>query len=238
MAILVRCGTLSDSFSFCMKSMTNFNYLFLVCVFLGLQMAQGTIIAAKCTDGILLGYDSLETMGGSTMVSQRYSQKVHRVNPTTFLCFPTESVESHLLCKDLRTEARSSSRGYSVLSTKALSHCAHKLIQSKYQSTHAIIVGCEGTVSSSEPEYRIFEILPGGTIMERDMAMAGTGADGLSMILGDIGDGKKSFEDTNVLVQKALKTVRNHDMRTGGNLRINLLRSSAQSSMPQTLEIE
>lgn len=160
-----------------------FLYVFLSCLFF-YRVWSTTVLAVRCADGIIIGSDSMDSSG--IFIGNRFSQKIFRVSPLTVVCCASFGSDFSQLCADLRATAR---RAIAIdgcgLGTRALAHYARQLIHDRYPESHIVLAGCEyishyrdsfGVNSEVEPDYNIFEILSGGSLVEQRVAVAGSGA--------------------------------------------------------------
>lgn len=160
-----------------------------------------TIIATKCRDGIVLAADSLSASGGSgILISSRTSKKVFILTQSTAICTVSSSANAAVHFQQLYHELRETIRSHqtsfeSTLTSSAIINVARQLVCHKYNEAHVVIAGWEGASAASkaaeqipdtvECNYVLSEILPGGSRMDQNTVVAGTGATLISNLLDE-----------------------------------------------------
>ena len=108
------------------------------------QITQSNIvIACRCSDGIIIGCDSLSVSG--SLVGNRVAETVYLLGTNTVLCCATGHSDFHRLLSDLKSYIRTadvSSRG--TIKTSSIARYARRLVSQKYRSAHLIIAGSDG----------------------------------------------------------------------------------------------
>lgn len=170
-----------------------------------------TVIAAKCSDGIVLAADSLSANGGGgILISSRTSKKVFMLTQSTAICTVASSgngaVHFQQLYNELRETIRSHQTSFeSTLTSSAIINVARQLVNNKYNEAHVVIAGWEGGLglTKMDPEsvsknlitiypesvkmdscnYVLSEILPGGSRIDQTTVIAGSGSSFISNLL-------------------------------------------------------
>jgi hypothetical protein len=126
------------------------NLVLLCCLlfaFLPRSVDGSTVIAAKCTDGIVLMSDSVAgNTGGNPLISNRASKKMFRITANTLLCTPggggLASKDFQRLYDELHKTIQNHRCRYgSSLSTSAIARMTRQLVNTKYTRAHVIIAG-------------------------------------------------------------------------------------------------
>jgi 20S proteasome alpha/beta subunit len=102
------------------------------------------VIACRCSDGIIIGCDSLSVSG--SYVGNRVAETVFLLGTNTVLCCATGHSDFHHLLSDLKSFIRTadvSSGG--TIKTSSIARYARRLVTQKYRSAHLIIAGSDGT---------------------------------------------------------------------------------------------
>lgn len=162
----------------------------------------GTVIAARCQDGIILASDSLPITSSSRtskspLIQTRGAQNFFKLSPNLIIgCLSTTS-DFHDLFLALQREMTlykhllpdSFATAESEMSLKSIVHLARRLIYSSYPSCHILIAGYS-TSSEKSSEYELYEILPGGSYSGHlecpsEYIVAGTGGNMVHAMLHD-----------------------------------------------------
>ena len=216
-------------------------FLFFIC-FLP-QIWSSTIVISKCSDGIVIGADSL-SVGSGSLVNSRVACHVHRlVGADTIVCCASPSGGlsdfTHLLTElqrvvrsTIQTDITNSVMGTkrtNYISTSAMARYARRIVTHKYRKAHVVIAGADYFSSSGKKDdgcqYSIHEIVPGGShIQHEDFVVAGTGSDLVFALLQQLfnsSDSSRSqynlptINNCATMVQRALKSAATVDPRTG-----------------------
>lgn len=132
------------------------------------------IIAVKSNDGIVFATDGLST--GGVLVDNRSVKKSFRLNSNTVLCCASGQNQFVRLCEDIKNEClRFQHSDAKVMGTRSVAYMCRQLAYNKYSSVHVIIAGCED-IADKDTTWSIHEILPGGSLIQQNYAVAGSGA--------------------------------------------------------------
>ena len=195
-------------------------------------VSSSVVFAVRCQDGVALGCDSYSVDKGSNYVTVRNNlQKIIELTPHTVLCSASngdDGSEFNDLCDELTKEIKYQellTNNYNVIGTKGIAKYTRRLMNEKYRRTHVIIAGKE----KSNDKFSLYEILPGGSLIEEDYAICGAAAEyilPLVRILFDIGNDNKLKTITNLdnetveKVYKVLKQAKEVEHTTGGMLQL------------------
>lgn len=218
----------------------NFSLTMLISLFLLLFIhycvKATVIVAARCSDGIVIGADSL-TVGGAgnslnainhhsrvvvgNLISHRHTNKFFPISQDCCLCYVRGESEFQRLLTDVKSVDLSRqflpSRRLSVAETAK--YC-RLLINKKYPSVHIILVG------KRKENYEIWEVLPKGTLVRHeDFAVSGSGSECITALLHDFYLKKEdNLEVLSSRVRDALKLAVSLDHKSGGHLQVKVLR--------------
>jgi len=152
------------------------------------QVRATTIVAARCSNGIVLAADSQSTSGSPVLISSRAVRKVFQLSKSTILCsagnLPKGDTDFQQLYSALRdTISAHESFFDSSLSTSAIAKVARQLIHSQFNSAHVVVAGWED--GRDDCNYVLCEILPGGSKIDAPLVVAGTGSTLIASLLDD-----------------------------------------------------
>lgn len=152
------------------------------------QVRAMTIVAARCSNGIVLAADSQSTSGSPVLISSRAVRKVFQLSKSTVLCsagnLPKGDTDFQQLYSALRdTISAHESFFDSSLSTSAIAKVARQLIHSQFNSAHVVVAGWEDR--QDDCNYVLCEILPGGSNIDAPLVVAGTGSTLITSLLED-----------------------------------------------------
>lgn len=198
-----------------------------------LENVAGTVVAAKCSGGVVIGTDSLDTQG--PLVGNRNSEKVLRVNSLAVLCLAAHNADVRNLCKELRREA-SLHRAHcgETLGASSLAHMARQLVHDRFPEAHVLVVGGEAARTAGSLTFSIHEVLPGGTRIEQDVAAAGSGSPTVLSLVQDMWSrdkgAVKDARETATRVRRAMDASIRVDPASGGDVALWLLSASDLST--------
>ena len=203
------------------------------------------VIAGKCSEGVIISSDSLFSQSGR-IVSSREAVKVHNLTGDVLVCYVGgRGAEFSSLCLDLdgvilQERYHGDGNHADTCQCTELAHLTRRLVYSAYRSVHVIIVGRDishDNNNNNADKYHLYEILPGGTIIDAPFIVAGSGAESVLGLLeeklnvktinndnnkNDAYDGGlKALEDT---ITNAVKTAIRVDPRSGGVPRTYIFR--------------
>ena len=217
-----------------------FKWLALAALVFSVASVSGTVIAAKCASGagVVLGSDSLDAQG--PLVDNRFSEKVVRINPLTVLCAAAYNADVRNLCSELRRVCVMHRADCDeVLGVDSVAHVARRLVHAQFPEAHVVVVGCNNDDDSAAqpPKFGIHEILPGGTRIEQDIAVAGSGSKLIVSLINELwADGPASAvadaSTTAAKLKRALLAAMRSDPGSGGEVALwsLSLRQDAKSS--------
>lgn len=190
------------------------------------------VFAVRCQDGVALGCDSYTVDKGGNYVTVRNNlQKIIGLTPFTVICSASsgdDDIEFSDLCDDITKEIKYQellTSSNNLIGAKSIAKYARRLMNEKHRRAHVILAGKE----RSDNEFSIYEILPGGSLIEEDYAICGAAANyilPLVRILFDIGNDNKLktvsslSDDTIQKVYKVLKQAKEVEHTTGGMLQL------------------
>lgn len=189
----------------------------LLCVSLS---AASVVVAVQCTDGALVGTDSSSSLGAaSALVQNRMFTSVFPLDDSLVLCHVAGSSEFYRLLDDAQMElmqfkAEHDSIGSPSMTAEVMAGKLRRLIYSKFRSVHAILVG------RSKAKFSVFELLPGGSLIEQRVVAGGSGADSALALAEVLLETPGSMEQTATSMRKLLQHVTGQDHRSRGPLRI------------------
>ena len=126
-------------------------YLSLLFAALFRTYESNIVIACRCSDGIVIGSDSLSVSG--TLIGNRVSESVFKLGPSTIICCADGKSDFHHLLSDLRTFIRDADVFHGgAAKTTSIARYARRLVNQKYRKTHLIIAGSDGTDFVNEVE--------------------------------------------------------------------------------------
>lgn len=111
------------------------------------------IIAAKCHEGVIIGYDS--SLSTESMISNRETKKIFKLSNDIIMCCVSGEADFQYLFRHIHNDLyQHSINNRNALSIDSVSKYCRKLINSKFHRAHCIIVG-----KTSRHEFKIFEIV-------------------------------------------------------------------------------
>ena len=183
------------------------------------------VIAASCVDGVIIGTDSLSSIGGKqTLIQNRNFESVFPIDSNTCLCYAAGDFAFYKLRDALRTiltEYRLENGDGRGLGAESIAHITRGLIHSKYRDAHAIIVG-----QDANDEFYIYEIIPGGTRVKQSLAVAGSGAASTSLVASLLFQEKSTVEEGIAKMRQVLRSSVGADHRTKGRMKLWSLTTS------------
>lgn len=246
-------------------------FLSLLLVLLQALHCVGTVVAAKCSSGVVIGTDSLATQG--SLVGNRFLEKVIRVNSLTVLCLATQNSDVRNLCKELRkVAAMHKAHCGEILGTSSLAHVARQLVHDSFPKAHVLVVGGESMRTLGAKEcaaidglnlpFSIHEVLPGGTRIEQDVAVAGSGSPTIISLMHELwgrpdenasngaaagtaagheggavhSPASKDARETAIRVMRAMKAAIRVDPESGGDVALWLVTPSPRRTVADTME--
>lgn len=149
--------------------------LLLLCTVLPLSIRSNIIVVSRCSDGVIIGSDSLSVSGA--LVGNRVSECVYRLGENTVICCASGQSDFRHLLADLRSFIRSADSSHSgPVKTSSIARFARRLATQKYRNTHLIIAGSDGRDSARD-------------------SSDGDARDGGSTVGADTADGENSSAD-------------------------------------------
>jgi 20S proteasome alpha/beta subunit len=111
------------------------------------------VIACTCSDGVLIGSDSLSVSG--SLVGNRLAESVFLLGTNTVVCCASGQSDFQHLLSDLKSFIRSA-KAYDggVPNVASIARYARKLVNQKYRKAHLIIAGSDAFSGSDLDEVR------------------------------------------------------------------------------------
>lgn len=212
---------------------------------------SGTVIVAKARNGIVLASDSLHSLGSSPLVSAKSMRKFHLLTDKIAIGYVAGGHEFHQLFEQLKAVvAEYEQESGAAMPIAALAHCCRRLMYQQYNKAHVILAGhqisrmpSDSALQGEEGCYRLFELLPQGTLLEPDFIVAGSGGPLIASMFDDFyrpdrvpstgmrwqGSGspggaavtgpnsKAALNEVLGLCKRALQAVSGYDPHTGGS---------------------
>lgn len=164
----------------------------------------GTIVAAfRCKDGIVVGSDGINVnKRGGSYINSRTSDRMIVICDGCIIC--SVDVEGNslftLLCSDIQKEIRKNlffrSNRYNnkpkSLPAHSIAKLARQLIHDKYHKAHVIVAGWDNNNDNSENDkeskiiYSVHEILPGGSMIDGDYIVSGSGSEAAVSLIQEV----------------------------------------------------
>ena len=122
-----------------------FVFLFLLLITFPVISHSNIVIACRCSDGIIIGSDSLIVSG--TLIGNRVAESVYPLGNHAVICCASGQSDFHHLLKDLRSFIRTADVSIprnAFVSTSSIAKYARRLVNQKYRNTHLIIAGSDG----------------------------------------------------------------------------------------------
>lgn len=189
---------------------------------------SSTVLVAKAQNGLVLATNGLHSLESSSLISSTKLKRFFHLAPNVVVGFAGSGTEFHkLYAKLTKAAAELESSGDSgAIPVKAVAHYCQRLVNRHHPTAHLIVAGCDSSPRSPdqesvEEEYRIFEILPQGTLLEQDYALAGSGGSLLHSLFDDFysrSQGNCDASEVLDLCQRALRSTRELDLRSRGKL--------------------
>ncbi|KAG5860310.1 proteasome beta type-6 subunit [Encephalitozoon hellem] len=133
------------------------------------EMTGTTIIAIKYDDGVLIGADSRTSMG--TYIPSRVTDKLTQITGKIFVCRSGSAADTQTISEYLKMHLKM----YSQLENAApLVHRAATLASKIIYENPSLLAGL--IVAGYDEKPRIFNISLGGTLMECDWTIGGSGS--------------------------------------------------------------
>jgi len=200
-------------------------------LFVLFAQAESTVFAALHSGGkgVVIGTDGLDAQG--PLVGNRHAEKVFRVNPLSLVCVASYNADAHGLCKELRRVCSMHLASCDeVLGASSVAHMARQLVHERFPRAHVLIVG--GECDHSAP-FTINEILPGGTRVEQDVAVAGSGSSIVVSLLNELWPTAMAQDGAPATAKKlkrALQAAIRSDSGSGGRVSLWSVSSSSSST--------
>lgn len=181
-------------------------------ILINIKVVNSTIVAAfRCLDGIIVGSDGINVnKKGGSYINSRSSDRMIEISEGCLIC--SVDVEGNSifksLCSDIQKEIRKNlffrSSKYSNKSKSIPAHSiaklARQLIHDKYRKAHVIVAGCSNIINSEHIKkennkyedskwkivYSVHEILPGGSIIEGDYIVGGSGSEAAVSLIQEL----------------------------------------------------
>jgi len=223
--------------------------------FNGLSIIGASVLGIRCSDGIVLACESsAQRSQKSASTNDRWIEKIFPLSASTVLCsagcgFGPEAVEFDKLLTDVREEImRFSSNDFfrqdqcSELNTDNIYCLVTKLIRHKYPLAHVLIAGMNPLELESDShnnfEYKLYEVLPGGTGLEsQTIAVAGSDGTAIVALLDEYfpKDSSITVEQAVPRIRRVLKAAMKWDNRLGGQPILWTLASPDRTKEMETL---
>jgi 20S proteasome alpha/beta subunit len=205
--------------------------LFRVLIFVPLfAQTRATVFAALHSGGkgAVIGTDGLDAQG--PLVGNRHAEKVFRINPLSLVCVASYNADAHGLYKELRRVCSMHQASCDeVLGASSVAHMARQLVHERFPRAHVLVVGGERELSAP---YTINEILPGGTRVEQDVAVAGSGSSMVVSLLNELWPTDQVTQDGAAAAAKklrrAVQAAIRSDSGSGGHVSLWSVSSSVQ----------
>jgi len=182
----------------------------LIFLILILNQVNCTIVAAfRCLDGIIVGSDGINVnKKGGSYINSRSSERMIVISEGCIIC--SVDVEGNSifksLCTDIQKEIRKNlffrSNKYSNKSksipANSIAKLARQLIHDKYHKAHVIVAGWDNIYTENKKKdnnedsskwkivYSVHEILPGGSIIEGDYIVGGSGSEAAVSLIQEL----------------------------------------------------
>jgi len=236
--------------------------LLLILLILQYYVINGTIVAAfRCKDGIVVGSDGINVnKKGGSYINSRSSDRMIEICDGCIIC--SVDVEGNslfsLLCNDIQKEIRKNlffrSNRYNnkpkSLPAHSIAKLARQLIHDKYHKAHVIVAGWDNTYNTESKKsnnndddnkckiiYSVHEILPGGSMIEGDYIVSGSGSESAVSLIQEVfsQENDQDYSANNVKqskyilypisiainkVMNILQKVRNNHLTCGGRIQI------------------
>lgn len=187
---------------------------------LGCEEKTGTtIIAIKYADGVLVGADSRTSMG--TYIPSRVTDKLTQISDKIFVCRSGSSADTQMIADYLKMYLgmHSQLEGTVPMVQRAAS-LASKMVYENPELLAGLIV------AGYDEKPRIFNVCLGGTLMECDWTIGGSGS---AFIYGycDVNwRSGMSLEEGIEFIKNAVSCAINRDNASGGCVRISAVSGS------------
>lgn len=132
---------------------------------------SSTLIGTLCTDGIIFVSDTIPSNPGEVFSSARWVSPAKILTEGILVACPSST---HIAFNDFYEELKLELNRSAVdVTIDMVVNCARRCIYRKFPSIHIVVAGvvdCE----KEAPEYKMLEILPGGSVMAtHDFVVAG-----------------------------------------------------------------
>jgi len=192
-------------------------------------LVDSTIITLlKFDKGIIVGSDSNLIKQGS-LISSGSSQKVFCIAPNIVLCNIDGGADFIKLHSKLAEIINQYRNDYDVcMGPRSIAKIARRLITTQFRSTHVIFAGLEQSAKHKstsladqvDDNCSIYEITPGGSFIEHQAIVVGSGADYVRNMVKSNKCNESNYvskSDTVKLANNILDTAVRFDSRSGGS---------------------
>lgn len=177
------------------------------------EMTGTTIMAIKYTDGVIVGADCRTSMG--TYVSSRYTDKITKITDNIYCCRSGSAADTQIIANYVSEIVQNFSfTDKEVPSVKKAAMIAKNIIY-KYPSLLAGLI-----IAGYDDKPRIYNISLGGTIVEADWQIGGSGS---AYIYGFCDSNYKpnmTMEEGLNFVKKSVVCAISRDNASGGSVRM------------------
>ena len=186
------------------------------------------ISAIKCLDGVVVASDSLAISG--SLVGNRETIKIKQLPNNVVICCASGFKMFQQLFDELESEVNHHRLSYeSELSVESIANYIRRKVHARSQTdTHILVVGIDSSSSSSDP--RIFEVLPGGSLVSHDYVVAGPASGNLYPLLLELCTKKSASTEVHTI------TSDNNNRKSSGNASSSRSSSDSNTCMIGTTE--
>jgi 20S proteasome subunit beta 1 len=176
-----------------------------------------TIIAVAFKDGVILGADSRTSMG--TYISNRVSRKITRLAEGIYVCRSGSAADTQAIA-DIVADKMGEELlcfGEKPLVNDAATFSKKIIHQNPHLSAGLIVAGVDRTGP------HIFSVSPGGSILEQNCAMGGSGSLYIAGLCDSLHQEDMSREEAVSFVKKVISHAMYRDNSSGGCIRMIII---------------
>jgi 20S proteasome alpha/beta subunit len=206
----------------------------------GVRTLANVVIATRVQEGILVSSDGMgKDEQYEQFVQQRDVMKLHRISQSAYIACADDDMAIFLLCRHLRILTKEREMNKRMMTISEIAHYTSALISQEYTDLHVLLVGKDDLNIDGDGETHIYEVLPGGMIVEQPLTCAiGSGANAALFVLNRRGEDKEMREEKTKKspafpsipfgrsirrLQNIMKALKDMDMHIGGSMKMFLL---------------
>ncbi|KAH0570042.1 Proteasome subunit beta type [Spironucleus salmonicida] len=173
-----------------------------------------TLIAIKCVDGVVLSADTRTS--SDIRIENRVSRKLEHITDQIMVGCSGSAADTRALCRILRNHIYE--HELQIGQKCAIKTAANLLAKMNFQYRAQLLAGLL-VCGVDSTGYHVFKVMPGGTFIEENMLMSGSGSTYVYALADELYNDSLTMEQGVAVCKKLLRYAGKFDGSSGGLMR-------------------